>query len=585
MASNESFTGDEDVSKSKTGSDRDFSFVPRTRYCATKGCKTRMANAIYDPHTLCVRCRGKACDLGVRCDVCANWDDTIMADYLNHQHKLEVSRQRKARKQVDTQGAGPSDVPESSFLSEERESRLQASIEANLKEFFTTQQQEMSRSVLSELKIFLSGKSVEVVAPSGPDVQPTVPPVDVPPSAPSHSVPPVIEPVPGPSNPTPPPDPPASESAWQSDSRYVRAKSLFEEGCMTAKALHEVELICRADVAPVGPPPAKKPRGPGSDVYDPNDDPEWGPEPDFGDLLTFIISMNPNAKDNTIVDRAVDFLFHATAVSNKREYVRLVFFDEMSRIQVDINSKVEKLSFGQGKAINVWPKKRQYYRVSGMPDSVKVNPRLSEITHLKNTSSLAFSFSSSEALALDRALSELVQSQSFSFWLLSSFFSFLEQEDFSPSNQALFTQFSTILSSITQTQASWSLALQSFITVIKRKAILGRCLPSVLHHQKESLLRSQCFSEWLFDEGVLEKVIDAHSKALVSQAHIQLAKNYSSSSFSKAPRNQSNFNRGSRRPYSRPSFVARGRGGRGGKGRGKGKSNSKSNQSQQPKNA
>ena len=378
--------------------------------------------------------------------------------------------------------------------------------------------------------------------------------------------------------PPPPPAPPASESAWQADSRYVRAKSLFVEGCITANALHEVELICKADVSgdttPVGPPPAKKPRGGGSE-YDPNEDLDWAPDPDFGDLLTFIITMNPNAKDDTVVTKAVDFLFHASAVSNQREYVRLKFFDEMDRLQNDINVKVQKLSYGQGKAMNVWPKKRQYYRAGGVADSVKVNPRVSEITHLKNTANLSFSFSSSEALALDRALSELVQSQSFSFWLLSSFFDFLDQEDFSPSNQALYTQFSTILSSITQTQANWSLSIQSFLMLIKRKTVLAKCIPSILTHQREKLLRCNVFSEWLFDEGVLEGVIEQHSKAQLSQSHIQMVKYFSSSAPSKAPRQQSNYQRGFRRPYSRPTFVARGRGGRGGKGRGKGKPNPK----------
>ena len=223
--------------------------------------------------------------------------------------------------------------------------------------------------------------------------------------------------------------------------------------------------------------------------------------------------------------------------------------------------------------MNIWPKRRQYYRVEDFSESIKVNPRLTEICFMKNVPvNLAFSFSSSEALALDRALAELIQSQSFSFWLLSSFFAFLEQEEFSPVNSALFTQFSTLFSSITQTQASWSLALSSFLTLIRRKTMLAKCLPSITNHQKELLLRSPCFSEHLFDEGVLERVIEEHSKAQLSLSHINMAKYFSSSAPSRAPRNQSNYTHGSRRPYSRPTFVARGRGGRGGRGRGKGKS-------------
>ena len=231
-----------------------------------------------------------------------------------------------------------------------------------------------------------------------------------------------------------------------------------------------------------------------------------------------------------------------------------------------MNSRVSKLSLGQGKSLNIWPRKKQYYRVPTVCDQVSVNPRVAQLSFSKNiASTISFFFSSSEALALDRALAELVQAQSFSFWLLSSFFAFLDHEDFSPSNTSLYQQFTAVLSAVTQTQASWSLSVQAFITLIKRKSVLSKLLPSVLPHQKEELLRSPCFSDNLFDQGVLERVIAEHSQSQQQHSTQQMAKFFSSAALSKAP--SFTFQRGSRRPFSRPFYSTRGRGGKGGRGK------------------
>ena len=580
MASNEPCDDTGDTGSTSAPPSQEINLAPRTRFCSVKGCKSRLALQVYEPHTTCVTCRGKKCDLGVRCSVCELWDDSTMAEYLAHQHRLE--QKRKAKKPVASQGVGSN--PEGQVMSAERESRLQQAIENNLMSFLKRQQKDLTRSVVSEIKELISGKNVPSPNNNDDDV---VEPIAPEPVAPNND-----PNVPGPSQAVP--ENPSPLPTWSSDSRYTRAKSLYDDGCLTAQALNEIALICKADAnvdpnvpnpdlveEPVGPPPPKKPRS----EYDPNEDPDFGIEPDFGDLLSCMCSLYPEAKDKLLVEKASEFLFGAAAVTNKREFIRLKFFSEMSNCQSEVNEKVAKVSLGAGKVLNVWPRHKQYYRVNSFPETVKINPRVTELCYIKNIpNSLTFSFSISEAQALDRALAELVQSQSFSFWLLSSFFSFLEQEDFSPSNPSLYNKFTTILSTITQTQASWSLALQSFLTLIRRKSVMNKFLSSVLHHQKEKLLRSPCFTDTLFDEGVLEQVILEHSNSQLSQSQIQMAKFFTASNYSRTP---PSFNqRGQRRPFSRPFFVARGRGNRGGRGKGK-KSNNRGGKAQRanpPKN-
>ena len=199
--------------------------------------------------------------------------------------------------------------------------------------------------------------------------------------------------------------------------------------------------MCQADAGidvSQGEPVAPLPKRPRSE-YDPDEDPDLSLEPDFGDLMSCIIAFYPDAKDDEVAQKVTEFLFGAAAVTNKLEFVRLKFFKEMRSCEKQVNEKVSKLSGGPGKTLPVWPRCKNFYKVNIYPDSVKVNPRITELTYMKNVpSTLTLSFSASEALALDKALAELVQAQSFTFWLLSSFFAFLDQEDFAPSNTSLF---------------------------------------------------------------------------------------------------------------------------------------------------
>ena len=43
------------------------------RKCVIEGCHKRMPDRARDGHTICPKCRGKVCDLFVKCDECANW--------------------------------------------------------------------------------------------------------------------------------------------------------------------------------------------------------------------------------------------------------------------------------------------------------------------------------------------------------------------------------------------------------------------------------------------------------------------------------------------------------------------------------
>ena len=517
--------------------------------------------------------------------MCDSWPESNMLDYLSHMAKLE---RKRGPKQTASQGAAASVSETSAQVGEspiDRES-LKEDIKNDLRSYMDRKMEESSNHVIREIKFLFKGiKDGRFPFPEDEDDDDDGSPQEA----------------------------PAEDLSFQSDHRYVDAKRLFDCGAIDQKAFSNVILMCKADAAkrnvqdplfgphedpndtnvdvapsdpnppPVpGPSGIKRKRTPSG--FDSNEEPEWEPETDFGDLVACIISVFPDAKEPELREKAHEFLIGVGAVSNKREFVKLKLFEEMKEQKRALDEKVSRAQLGPNKTVNVWPRKRTYYKVHNLPEFVKINPRVSEISSLKNLSSISFSFSSSDALALDRALSELVQAQSFSFWLLSALFSFLDHEGFSPSNASLFLQYKSVLSSTFAAQSNWTLSLQTFLNLLKRKSVLNRLFPSVLAHHKELLFRSPVFDEFMFDEGVLETVINCHSKSQADKSHFSLVKFLSSATISKAPSQITVAPRGARRPFYRPYGPSRGRGGRGGRGRGKSGGGGRKNQKQAGQN-
>ena len=90
--------------------------------------------------------------------------------------------------------------------------------------------------------------------------------------------------------------------------------------------------MCRLDNAEEQQDPAPNVPGPSNVKPRPNNwpinevdsdeeglEPNFDPEPDFGNFIYCIVTFFPNAKDSDVKEKANEFLFGAVAVSNKRE--------------------------------------------------------------------------------------------------------------------------------------------------------------------------------------------------------------------------------------------------------------------------
>ena len=194
----------------------------RTRYCATKGCKSRLARQSIDPHVLCVICRGMECDVQNRCKVCDSWSENAMLDYLSHLAKLEKKR---APKQPASQGAAASvsEPPAQDREPSVDRDALKEDIKSDLRSYLDRKMEESSAHVIREIKFLFKGmKSGRIPYPDDDDDD----------DDDGH-----------------PQEPAAEDPTYKSDSRYVDAKRLFDCGALDERALNNIILMCKADAA------------------------------------------------------------------------------------------------------------------------------------------------------------------------------------------------------------------------------------------------------------------------------------------------------------------------------------------------
>ena len=96
----------------------DTSSVSKKGVRSCPSCHARLSSRDMDPHVLCIRCRGVDCDMNTRCDVCGEWDASMMSMYLSHRMSSETDSGSKARRKeqisdfTSTCTGGPGNVGE-----------------------------------------------------------------------------------------------------------------------------------------------------------------------------------------------------------------------------------------------------------------------------------------------------------------------------------------------------------------------------------------------------------------------------------------------------------------------------------------
>ena len=78
----------------------------KVRYCAAGNCTFRMSSIDKDRHVLCPSHTGWQCTWDTRCDVCREWPDSVMREYVKLQQGKVRKKVYKDRKRAERLAAG-----------------------------------------------------------------------------------------------------------------------------------------------------------------------------------------------------------------------------------------------------------------------------------------------------------------------------------------------------------------------------------------------------------------------------------------------------------------------------------------------
>ena len=121
----------------------------------------------------------------------------------------------------------------------------------------------------------------------------------------------------------------------------------------------------------------------------------------------------------------------------------------------------------------------------------------------------------------------LQESQSFSFWLVASLFSYVKENSFVPPDYALFSRLSSSLALSLVDQAKYSHAMSSFCALARRSHFLKFADPTVTDGQKARLLGSDPFQPSLFDPKILGEVLSEYEGAAATTSHLDVSRAFS----------------------------------------------------------
>ena len=137
-----------------------------------------------------------------------------------------------------------------------------------------------------------------------------------------------------------------------------------------------------------------------------------------------------------------------------------------------------------------------------------VNPDFSRISN--NTSILKSRLSSVSLADLEKiecASCTVIAGDSQCFWLLSSLLARLKEDDFRPSDPALFDKNISVISTSLASQTTVAAGLTDFVTSKLRESYLAHASCPIAESQKRELLVAPGISSLLFQQPILEKIV------------------------------------------------------------------------------
>ena len=120
------------------------------RNCST--CKTRMSSLMHDSHLMCSNCRGRDCNMDIRCVECEGWSEEAMLKYIKYRKSLDSKNKSKKDKKISA-SADQASLPSSRDSNVSQASVASAGIsEARVAELISMQLGEFSSSFAATMQ-------------------------------------------------------------------------------------------------------------------------------------------------------------------------------------------------------------------------------------------------------------------------------------------------------------------------------------------------------------------------------------------------------------------------------------------------
>ena len=416
-----------------------------------------MSSFSLDKHLFCIKCRGPDCILLSRCDDCMKWTKEEMESYI----KLRRSLSSKSKQSKS-----------SPLRSNPHDSDVDISIATQLDSINKSVDQKidaMSVTLLAKFSSMLDNFQPRLNSPSFPD----------PSAVPGYSA--CLS--------EPPSRRPTDRTKCPAGLRFRKGGEEpvpHEDEIASARVIDETPETPRHPPGDAGEPQGRRSTpafvkhhqaGAGFDSQPEDDD---GRESNadntpsdraYNRLMHYIHDRFPHSEPASaphVPPRCEFEEFFSTSEATSSARPNLTLYLRVDEILDSCANKASRFARESKPLHRVFPLKRRTFHVGDQPDFCSaryVNPDFSRITKQKTIlKSRASSVSLADLEKLERASRSLVAGQSQSFWLLSSLLAQLRDEEFKPSNPALFDKNISTLSASLVSQTGLSTSISEFVT-------------------------------------------------------------------------------------------------------------------------